>query len=297
MIKRMAWTAGLSATVLLVTGCPQNGASLGGLDLGGLLGDLNGAVEQIPQITQEEWDAINAALNSGESLSNAVTTGQSTTEFQDNGSSLTLPSETTFGTCPEVTLSTNTNAPLDINASIDFGAGCSPYAADDYFCSGSVDASFSATSQSFGLSLNGLSCNNIELQGEGALVYTLGDTDVTLEGDWNVTRTDADGFVTIDGNGTAVYDRVNRSTTFPTFEGTLNTSGNTWNTTFDDLQISYAEYGNFTPFNGQATLSGDSIRSVTVRFNSNSPVDGSVEISIDGSDFFETTLDQLNGQL
>ena len=65
------------------------------------------------------------------------------------------------------------------------------------------------------------------------------------------------------------------------------------NTTMTGIMASWPTYESYIPYAGTMTLTGTDIRSYTVRFSTDSPTTGVVEVSINGSPYFEVDLDEL----
>lgn len=272
--------------VAVIAGCPQAQTTT----------NIGGAGATV-QLTTEEQSALNSALTSAQSLTTGVATAQSTTDFENNQSSATIPGSTTFGTCPEVTLtatSGNNNTSLSnlvLSAALNFGTGCSPFGSTSYFCSGTSTGTYNQTSKQIDLNFAGLTCNGQSVTGTAAVGYEFSTAAVDLDGDWNLTCTDSAGPVTTTGNGTFSFDRTEKSSTISSFDGSVTSGGNTWTAAMTDIQVSYNEFKNFVPFAGDLTLSAGTIRTMTIRFNANSPVNGSIQVSVAGGAFVNTTLD------
>ncbi|MCG3126097.1 MAG: hypothetical protein CHACPFDD_00926 [Phycisphaerae bacterium] len=265
-----------------LAGCPQ-----------GQTPDLTGN-SGTSGLSADEQDAVAGALAGIEALVNGVSASQGVPSAVSGETSATIPTDIAIGTCPEVTLSASGQGALVFTAVIDFGDGCTPYGDSDYTCSGSATGTFDSLAQSVDVTFDGLECNGAELDGDAGLTYEIGQSQVALVGDFDLTFRDSGGTVEASGDGS--IDHVGGDapvTTFNEFAGTVTADNQSWTLGVENLPVSYATYGNFVPFGGNITLSASSIRTIVIRFNEDSPVDGSIEVSIGGGEFTETTLDEL----
>ncbi len=256
-------------------------------------GSDTGSQTDSTTLTEGEADAIEAAVTSSSSLAQAAVTSQNASSTGDDDSAQTLPDisgDITFGTCPVVSLSASSEGVLTFTVNIDFGTGCAFPGTDDYLCSGSAGGTVSQSDRSLELTFDQLSCNDEALNGSAGLVYERSGTDVLLTGDWNLTAVVGDDTAATDGTGTCGYGTSDFVTTISTFDGTVSDSIETWNLLIDNVLVSYPNTGSSIPYSGEATVSGNSIRTLAVRFGETSPSTGDVEISIAGSPFFTVNL-------
>lgn len=266
-----------------LAGCPST--NLGSTGDTGTDGDTSG-IDSLSDLTVEEQQAIAAALSSAGRLNETTNMLQSTAGGADSGQSALGEQPISFGECPKVTLSgTDQGSQLEI----DFMEGCT-FENLGATCSGALTGTLNASSSMIDASFDGLTCNDRSLDGEVAVAIDAADGVVTLEGDWNLLFEDGQSIQT-NGEGTTIYDSNTQETQIPTFTGSLVVDVDSYGATFDDLQISYAAFGNFVPFAGEATLVGE--RTLVVQFNEDSPVNQTVDISVDGSPFFTIDLNDL----
>ncbi len=266
----------------LIAGCPQQSGT-------------GGNTTPSPELSSQEQAALDAALVGVRSLTDGAAVAGSTAAGAGQ-SAIDIPTSGSFGECPVVTIDTDGDASsqtLAISANFDFGSGCSPYGAENYTCSGSASGTLSQTGSGVNLSFDQLSCNGQSLSGSAAVSLDSSSVGVTVSGQFDLTYSGANGPVDIDGSGTCTHSPSTQVTTVDTFAGTVATGGSSWSAGMTSLEISYAQHRSFVPFAGTITLSAGTIRSITVRFNENSPVNGSIEVSIAGGDFAATTLDAL----
>ncbi len=280
LITSLGCVACVSLLSLLV-GCPQG--STAGIWNNGSGG---GTDDDDAQLSNDETAAINAALDSVESLTTSVGTTQGATEGEDSQASLN-----TTNTCPAVSFQASTQASIDSTLSLDFGDGCNALGSDDYFCSGSATGNFSATNSTIAVEFDALTCNNKSLNGSIDLSFDRMSSDVNVTGDWDLVFTvDAETLRT-EGTGDATYFGEDAVTTFDAFDGSVRThDGETYGFDLETVSTSYATYGNFIPFGGEMTLSGESIGSLTIRFDTSSPTTGDVQVSINGGSYLDYNL-------
>lgn len=272
------------ALVALATlaGCPQ-----------GQTPDLTGNTDT-SGLSAAEQDAVAGALSGIEALVNGVSTSQGVPNAVSGETSATIPTDVAIGTCPEVTLSASGQGALVFTAVIDFGDGCAPYGDTDYTCTGSATGTFDSLAQSVDVTFDGLECNGAELDGDAGFTYEIGQGQVALVGDFDLTF--SGGGETVEASGDGSIDHVGGDTpitTFSEFAGTVSADNQTWTLGVENLPVSFATYGNFVPYGGNITLSASTIRTIIIRFNEDSPIDGSIEVSIGGGEFTETTLEDL----
>lgn len=265
----LSFAAGATALV----GCN----TLGGLgSLGGLFGNTSGNL-----LSATDQAAIEAFLNSAESLTASVTSTQGSTAGQTGGqSALSL---TLSDTCPAATFTASNNGSAELGLTIDFGAGCSPFGSTEYFCSGSASGTFSQANSNVNVTFDSLTCNGKGLSGDVNLDFVRTTTVVDFSGEWNVTYTDGASSVNTAGSGQVEFNRSDANTIISAFDGTL-TQGNTqYGCDLDQVEVSFAQYENFVPYGGTATLTytdaGDIDRMV-ITFNANSPTTGVVSVTL-----------------
>lgn len=280
-MRRAAFALPL-AILAFSAGCPQQAGT--GADGGPSSG-----------LTADEQAAARAAMTSIRSLTDSVGVAQSTTSAAGQ-SAADLPSDASAGRCPAVSVDVDANGSaqtVGLAASIDFGAGCSPYGSENYSCSGSASGALSATGSSLNLSFNAVSCNGQTLSGSADVSVDADAAGVTLEGSFSLSYSGAEGTVDVDGSGACRHSRSDAVTEITRFDGSLKTGGESWNASMDALRVSYPQFESFVPFDGTLTLSAGEIRTVVIRFNAQSPLDGSIEVSLAGGPFVATTINDL----
>ena len=244
------------------------------------------------QLTDAEKSAIQASAKSASAMSQAVGTTQSAVTADLTGTGKAAARAVTVGTCPQVTTTVTNLVTLTFDASIDFGESCTPVGTEDLTCSGSASGSFSQAAKSINMTFNDISCTDETLGGSVDLTYGVSLTAVTLTGDWDVTWTTGDEVFTVDGTGTCGYDLSGSVTSVSSYDGTSSGPDGSWATTMTDILISYTK-GSYIPYSGTMTVSGSDIRTMTVRFNEDSPTTGKVEVKVGPSPFVTVDLHVL----
>ncbi len=277
------------ALSLLVAGCPaeQTPSGTTGTDDDGTTTD---------SLTSTEQDAVQAGLDAGTALTTSFQATQSpmSTE-EDDQSSFALPDEIpvgsveyNFGTCPNVDLAANNEGVLYFDITIDFGTtGCNPIWDTEHTYAGSASGTFSQAQQEIDLTFTDYSIDDYTIDGSIEAEYDRTTTEVSLEGAWDITTT-ADG-VQLDtsGNGSGTYDTENYVTTITTFTGSVTDDVFDFTVSMTGVKMSFATYDRFMPYAGTLQLAGQDIRTISVRFDEDSPTTGVVEVSIGGSPYVE----------
>lgn len=260
------------------------------------VGDAIAAADDLTLSTTER-QGVQAALSSIESLTHAAGTAQATTGTSvgaaAEASSFTLPEsgELAFGICPQVLLQASL-ATEALSASVDYGDGCTPLAADDYLVSGTATGTYTDGDQAGAVDITiNITVNNAStLDGEIGVAFTRTGDGVDLDGDWDISYTTATDTIVTDATGLAGYESVSATTTFVDFEGTVSDGTTSWEIVLDAVATSYQQNANFIPFAGSITLTGSDIRMLTVTFNSDSPSTGVVEVTVDSLPSIEVNL-------
>jgi len=278
------------ATVALVGGCPTTP-------------NTDGTDTDTSQLSAAEADAVIASLSSAETFVSTTAAATSTTNIEDVDqqaqSSATVPVTTNsdgdvvFGNCPQVTINADSSTATSSTIGVDFGDGCNPAGNASFACAGTAMGTISVLTRSLSLSFDDFTCGMATISGEVDLDYERGTDTVQLSGSWDLRYTAEGTDVTTDGAGTVSYSPEDDAATVNTFTGTITDGTTDYAATLTNVQVSYTTNQNFIPFAGEAGLSGDDIRTLNVRFNSETPTTHVVEISINGSEFFEVDLDEI----
>lgn len=290
------------ALTLLTPGCPPSAVDT-------IPGGDTGADGDTTTLTSDESGAVDTLLGSLESLTSAVGAAQNAANAEDDQQTALDNAETDGGVtdesgentdgdgigqggdgCPtfDVSLATGSGETLAFNATVDFGDGCDLLGSDDYSCAGAAGASLAGGVLTF--TFDDLTCNDNSISGEALVSASFTDPVAELTGEFDLALASAAQQVSTSGEGITQFNRTTFVTSIPTFEGVLSDGQDTYSATASDIEVSFSEYGNFVPFAGQATLSSDNIRALTVVFDSNSPLTGEVQVSFDGTTFFAYNL-------
>lgn len=326
--KGLLWLATCAVLVVGMIGCSTSAPVVGG---GGDTGENANNGDQttdeqatnddepvVDDLTDSEKKAIVAASNAPGGLAQATDVAEdSTGDLPDDGSSDSaqiVPSEVSFGTCPEVSKSgslisamvdlINTSGALAL--SVDFGEeACTALAVEDpesgeeftLVCSGSATGAFSFADQRIDLAFDNISCNDQALDGTAELTYELLSPGVVLDGAWDLVWYPGDDAIATKGDGIGSYEPVIDGccdvTTIQEFTGNITCEGDEWSTTMEGILVSLEKYYSFIPYGGSITLDGPDIRPITITFNENSPTTGEVTISIGNGRSFTISLYEL----
>lgn len=228
-------------------------------------------------------ETIAAVLAAVSSTATSMDTSQSAlTDSAQTG-------RTANSACPEITFAASNNSGVSLSVALDFGAGCSVDAID-LFCAGSATGALSTADGSFQLSFDGLSCDDRALDGSVNYTFEITESSVTTAGTWDLSYTDAGGSVEVTSTGNASHDRTAHATTFSLVDGSVVADGKTYDFNWTNVTTSYFANGNFVPQAGQIIVTNENNRSLTVKFDANSPSTGNVLVSINGGAFFTYNL-------
>lgn len=244
----------------------------------------------VADLTAQEKAAAASMLASAAALSEAAGVTQSPADTE-NHAAASLPGAVSFGTCPVITTAIGSGA---VDLTIDFGAlPCVPAVFPGLSCAGSATGSFSAATSSIAVTFNTIGCSGKSLTGQAEVTFSLSQTGVDLSGTVDLGWLSDGENITTAGAGQLHYDRTAKTTTIASFSGTTTNADGAYTAVCADLVVSYQNNVNLVPSSGTIALSGPNIRSLTIRFNENSPSTGEVEVSIAGSAFFTVNLSEL----
>ena len=186
--------------------------------------------------------------------------------------------------CP--TFSSNV-AGTTVTITLDYGTGCSPLIYPDTIVSGSISGTFAAAQRSIDLALD---------------AFTMGDlsSDGTVSGSFAVNGATLTLTVAVDltfGDGSSVVGDVDASLNVDTGLITVTSASLTvddgqaaaFMIVFADVAMDFAGNGNLVPESGTATFEipndgpGPDTLTIVVEFTVQTPVDGTVMVSVEGS--------------
>lgn len=258
----------LSAAVIVPLGCQTTSESGG---------------TTTTSLETTDGDTIAAVLAAVSSTSTSMDASQSAlTDSAQTG-------RTANAACPEITFSASNASGVSLTVALDFGAGCSVDAID-LFCAGSATGALSTADGSFQLSFDGLSCDDRALDGSVNYTFEITESSVSTAGSWDLSYTDEGGTVEVTSAGNATHDRTAHATTFALVDGSVVADGKSYDFNWTNLTTSYFANGNFVPQAGQITVANENDRSLTIKFDANSPSTGNVLVSINGGAFFTYNL-------
>ncbi len=300
----------IAGVVLVVLGLGVLGATCAPApsDDGGGTTDQGGGIDT-SQLTTDEMNAVATAANVAGGFEQASMSTQQAVGTADQ-TGHRLPSQLggllddllgQTGTCPVVTRTAGEGVTL-LSVTVDFGSGCTTdYPTTyQYSCSGSATGSYDVLSHTVSLTFAPLACGQSSLAGAATVSASFDALAgrAVLEGEWNLDWTYQSDVTHTEGNGTCWYTLSTLTTEIPQFTGSITAAGEElWQCTIADVALSYVTYASYIPYSGTITLDGESIRLIVVRFNENSPIDGNIEVSIDGAPFFTVNLAALEALL
>lgn len=256
--------------VCLLAGCPQ---------------EQTGSSTGTQQVSGGQAAAIEAAIQSIESLAGSLNTTQNATGGEGQASRTSSSS-----TCPEASFSADTTNGLALALTLDFGDGCAVLGSAGYTCSGSISGSFSQSDGAIDAQFGALTCNGYALEGSLSFTYDVTPTSINALGTWDITYSDDSSSVSTTGSGQASYDSTAAATTFASFEGDVTADDETYGVMLVNVITSFANNGNFIPQGGTLTLTGQRFDSIAVTFNATSPSTGDVTVRINGGPSFGYNL-------
>lgn len=257
-------------------GCQPAGGGIGNLngsgDNGG--GINNDNVGDNANLPADQFAAIDAAARTALSLSSLSGAAYPSVDVQ-----AFLAEFDQVPTCPTVDFSAST---AGLSLTVDYGEGCPPVLYPEIEMSGSVTGTFDVENVSVAIELNSLVVDDETISGS---VTATADHDPplnTLVATFDIT---VDQVGAAEGTATLIVDTDTGAVTIP--EGTVTVSledGTSFDITFEDLIADPVNNGNFLPESGTATftIEGENGQPVSIElsFTENTPVDGSIEYSI-----------------
>ncbi|HXK87332.1 MAG TPA: hypothetical protein PLS82_14945 [Phycisphaerae bacterium] len=243
------------------------------------------------ELTPEEQTAIEAALQATAALSQAA--GITQLPVNPNIDPEEEPPVTTEGTCPVITTEASAAAEgRSRNVTINFGAAACPAAPfPGLSCSGSATGTLNRFAATLSLTFNNLSCASQTLNGQVQAAYEFAPAGANLNGTFNLTWTSDGQDIAITGQGGLLgFDRATNATTLGVFNASVSASDAAYTVGFTNVVLAYQNNPDLLPSSGVITITGPTIRQLTIRFNENSPTTGEAEVRIAGGPFFTVNL-------
>lgn len=252
------------------------------------------------ELTDLEKQALVAATGGAGGLIQATNISQNAAEDESSGQ---LQPDSRFGTCPEVTLGGAIGQ--GVTLTVDFGeTPCTSftYEGEDYVCSGSATGTFSLVGKTMTLDFDQITCNDAYLNGTADLTWSLSMSLVSLDGDWGLDWGIDDWTLATAGSGLCTYERYvgqggYDTTSIVEFVGTVTEEDDEWSLSIDNLKMSLEQYFSFMPYSGSITISGPDIRTMTITFSENSPVNGEVTVTFESGRSVTVNLFDLMEEL
>lgn len=254
----------------------------------------NTTVPTLDALTSNEVVSLNDALSQLRSLSGlAASTHQASDEDAPN----TKPADADNAgpVCPTIDISLNQSA-FTIN--FDFGDSCTPTLYPDVTFSGTIGGTIVFSTRTLTLEMDGFSAGGETATGDATLTFSNSAESVEFNADAAFTVTNHGN---ADVNADWTVTKASGVVTLNTLSGSATDSGGTdYAMGCESLVFDPAGNSNFVPESGTATLTfddqnsgprGDVQTTILVTFNAQSPVDGTVLVSINGGTAFEYTLE------
>jgi len=241
------------------------------------------------ELTAAERAAVDTAIEVAAALSQA--TGVAQLPADPSIIPEEEPDTNVMGTCPVVT-TTALEEGLGRILTIGFGASpCPPEVFPGLSCSGSATGALNRADRTVALNFNSLSCDSTTLNGLVQAIYDFSPSGVNLNGSFNLTWLSEGRTFTITGNTSLIgHDRVTHATTIGSLNALVSEGDATYTVSLADVVVSYQNNANLIPSAGVIVISGPNIRTLTIRFNAESPVTGEAEVRIGGGPFFTVNL-------
>lgn len=246
------------------------------------------------ELTAGESAALEAVLQATAALSQA--TGVAQLPANQNIDPEAEPDSTTEGDCPVVSTSAIPAAEgRSRTVTINFGAAACPAPSfPGLSCSGSASGTLNRFARTTALTFDNLSCGSQTLNGQVQAAFEFAPAGVNLNGTFSLTLSVDGEDITVAGQGGLLgFDRATHTTTLGVFIASISDGGAAYTAGFTDVVLGYQNNPDLIPSSGVISLSGPTIRSLTIRFNANSPATGEAEVSIAGGPFFTVNLREL----
>ncbi len=246
--------------------------------------------DQEPTLTEEEAEAVDAAVAVVSDLADLFASLGAGDLPEIGDGSATLPDQ--LPECPTLSLE-------GTQLAIDYGDGCSPTLYPDSTVSGSIAGEINLAGRTITFTLNDFSIDEQTIDGTvEASVSQQGDL-LILETTVNVTFSDAEQTVTYTGDVTAELDLVTGELFIPSADvAATDQAGDTYAVEVDDVHIDLVEV---LPDSGTVTVilgtQGPGALTVAVTFTEQTPTNGTVLVSVNGSPPITLSLDDLDALL
>lgn len=247
------------------------------------------------QLSATQEQALAAAVQTIAGIADVSQAARSASRADEEGDISVLKGSgsksLTFGECPEIAI-TGSGSSANLSLAIAFGTGCQPEWAASLTCSGSMDGTIDFGTRSMSFGFTEYTCGQTELDGSMAYHWGRDQGTVTLDIDADLTiRLTGTDVVDHSGSGAIIYTASDATTNFSTYDGALTVGAASWTLVLSETLVSYPAYGNYVPYGGTALLTEVATsETFAVTFDSNSPVTGEVQVSINGRRPFTYTI-------
>ena len=241
------------------------------------------------ELQASERAAIDAAVETIESLTVAGNSVQGSTSIPLDSQTAREKEMPTLGSCPAVSVDASKLTNLTLQMTLDYGSqGCTPFEGD-HMVSGSATGTLRLLEQNLVVTFHDLESDSRSLQGGLEVDFARSDNELALDGTWEL----ATSSVASAGTGIVAFDAETGATTIRNYAGTATTDEGDWSLTTDSLMLAPVTHENFIPFDGALQLSAVPTRVISVTFDQDSPSTGLVTVQINDGPTQEVSLFQL----
>lgn len=199
----------------------------------------------------------------------------------------------TFGTCPAVAIERTANT---ATITLDFGDGCDAPATADLTVRGRITLSVRVSTGQATVNFDGFAIASRSIDGTADVEISRESGGVKLNGTIDL---DIEGVGAIDGDFIALI-RSNGTITIDFADVDLTTATSVFQVVLESLVSDPLTNNTFVPQSGRATFevpsetNADQTETVVVTFDDQSPVDGSVSVTVEGGQSIDYTIPGLN---
>jgi hypothetical protein len=243
--------------------------------------------DQEPELTDEEAEAAETAADATQNLAGLFTAlAAGGLPSTDEGPIVITPNP--FSQCPTLT--------LDQGAlTVDYGDGCNPAIDPGSTYAGSFTVEVNVEDGTLAVTFNDLAIDGETINGTAVVTASQEGMVITLETDINVTFS-TDGYaVTYIGDVTAEINLDTGEMVISQADlEAIDDTGDTYGIILDDVHIVLVE---ILPYSGTATIilgtEDEFPLTVVVRFTEDTPTDGTVYVSVNGSPEVRMSLEDV----
>jgi hypothetical protein len=243
--------------------------------------------EEEPTLTEEEEEAVESTMTAiGDLTVLFAALGAAELPSLDERPIVINP----FTGCPTL----SSDEPMTFT--IDYGDGCTPALYPDSTLAGSISGQINADDSTVTLTFNDFTVDGETISGTVVASISQDEETVALEADIDVTFTGDGHSVTYTGDATVEIDPATGEMFIPYANlAATDDTGDTYAIILEDVHIDLIEV---LPDSGTATVvlgtEGPGALTVVITFTQNTPVNGEVLVSVNGSQPVSVSLDEID---